>query len=141
MVVAGPDFICIGMPKAGTGWLFDQLATHPDFWMPPIKEFHYQQSEIPIMRHVKGRLERWEKVSAPSRIGTGRRRRLDERDRQFLLEAAASAQKPMSLTTYTSFFRHKGDKLSGDITPRYSALSDDVIRKVANELPEAKIIF
>ena len=141
MSVIGPDYICIGMPKAGTGWLFDQFAAHPDFWMPPIKEFHYLQCEAPNMRHVKGRLERWDKVSAPSRNGTGRRRRLDERDRQFLLEAAASAQKPMSLTTYASFFRYKGDKLSGDITPRYSALSNDVILKVAEELPKTKIIL
>jgi hypothetical protein len=34
----GPDFLCVGVPKAGTGWLFDQLNAHPDFWMPPVKE-------------------------------------------------------------------------------------------------------
>ena len=37
----GPDFICIGMQKAGTGWAYDQLQYHPDFWMPPVKEIHY----------------------------------------------------------------------------------------------------
>jgi hypothetical protein len=39
--VLGTDFLCIGMVKGGTGWLFDQLQFHPDFWMPPIKEMHY----------------------------------------------------------------------------------------------------
>lgn len=141
MSVVGPDFICIGMPKAGTGWLFDQFAAHPDFWMPPIKEVHYLRRGAPIMRHVKVRLERWDKVSDPSRTGTGRKRRLDERDRQFLLEAAASAKKPVSLRTYASFFRYKADKLSGDITPQYSALGGDVIQQVAKELPETKIIL
>ena len=38
---AGPDFICIGAQKAGTTWLYWQLAAHPDFWMPPRKEIHY----------------------------------------------------------------------------------------------------
>ena len=38
--VAGPDFICVGMPKAGTGWLFDQLRYHPDFCVPePVKRY------------------------------------------------------------------------------------------------------
>ena len=44
---AGPNFICIGMAKAGTGWLFDQLKHHPDFWMPPIKEFGYLKRDKP----------------------------------------------------------------------------------------------
>jgi hypothetical protein len=38
---SGPDFLCIGMQKAGTAWLYDQLETHPDFWMPPLKELHF----------------------------------------------------------------------------------------------------
>jgi hypothetical protein len=37
----GPDFICVGAQKAGTQWLYDQLAWHPAFWMPPVKELHY----------------------------------------------------------------------------------------------------
>jgi len=40
-VQPGPDFICIGAQKAGTQWLYDQVQHHADFWMPPIKEFHY----------------------------------------------------------------------------------------------------
>jgi hypothetical protein len=40
-VHTGPDFLCIGAQKAGTQWLYDQLQHHADFWMPPIKEFHY----------------------------------------------------------------------------------------------------
>ena len=31
---SGPDFICIGMQKAGTRWLYQQLRGHPEFWMP-----------------------------------------------------------------------------------------------------------
>src|SRR5689334_15761196 len=37
----GPDFLCVGAQKAGTGWLYEQLRSHPDFWMPPVKELHY----------------------------------------------------------------------------------------------------
>ena len=36
-----PGFIGIGMERAGTSWLFTQLASHPDIWVPPLKEIHY----------------------------------------------------------------------------------------------------
>lgn len=36
-----PGFIGIGTQKAGTTWLYAQLARHPFVWMPPIKELHY----------------------------------------------------------------------------------------------------
>lgn len=36
-----PDFIGIGQMKAGTGWLYDQLRSHQDVWMPPSKELHF----------------------------------------------------------------------------------------------------
>jgi hypothetical protein len=36
-----PDFFCVGAQKGGTSWLYQQLQSHPDFWMPPIKELHY----------------------------------------------------------------------------------------------------
>ena len=39
--VVRPDFLCVGAQKAGTSWLYHQLNSHPDFWMPPIKELGY----------------------------------------------------------------------------------------------------
>jgi len=39
--VPGPDFLCIGAIKSGTGWLWANLRAHPDVWMPPIKELRY----------------------------------------------------------------------------------------------------
>jgi hypothetical protein len=38
---ARPDFLCVGVHKGGTTWLYQQLDSHPDFWMPPLKELHY----------------------------------------------------------------------------------------------------
>ena len=29
-----PDFLCVGAQKGGTSWLYQQLESHPDFWMP-----------------------------------------------------------------------------------------------------------
>ena len=50
---AGPDFICVGAQKAGTRWLYDQLAFHPEFWMPPVKELHFFDGARPGLRKAK----------------------------------------------------------------------------------------
>ena len=36
-----PDFLGIGVPKAGTTWLYANLAAHPQLFLPPKKEIHY----------------------------------------------------------------------------------------------------
>src|SRR5437762_8195064 len=56
--VIGPDFICIGMPKAGTAWLHDQLRHHPDFWMPPVKEVNYLLGDPRSMKNTIRQLGR-----------------------------------------------------------------------------------
>src|SRR5678815_3591458 len=62
---AGPDFLCVGVHKGGTTWLYQQFDSHPDFWMPPLKELHYFDQ-----------LSRVQRSSSP--------RCRDERDRCFL---------------------------------------------------------
>jgi len=39
--MCGPDFISLGQQKAGTTWLYQQLKSHPAFWLPPVKELHF----------------------------------------------------------------------------------------------------
>ena len=36
-----PKFLCIGAQKAGTSWLYAQLQSHPEVWMPPVKELQF----------------------------------------------------------------------------------------------------
>ncbi len=43
----GPDFVCIGAQKAGTTWLYDNLFSHPELELPPIKELHYFNTVCP----------------------------------------------------------------------------------------------
>jgi len=148
--VAGPDFICIGMPKAGTEWLFDQLQYHPDFWMPPMKEIHYLDQEFPGMRNASGRLgraeqrahkdlERREKKS--TREHPPRRRPGDERDVGFLTDATALNGQARNVASYAALFRYKGDLLSGDVSPGYCRVDDDVVKDVNQHLPGTKVVL
>jgi len=141
--VDGPDFICVGMPKAGTGWLYDQLQTHPDFWMPPVKEVLYLHREFPVIPLGGSRggyglkqLERHGRKNKPHQ-----QPRNPERDRGFREAAQEANGKAMDLDRYISLFRFKGEQLSGDISPMYTELDSEVIEKLAERLPETKLIM
>jgi hypothetical protein len=120
---ADPDFLCIGAHKAGTTWLYQQLDSHPDFWMPPVKELHYfdQLSRVQRAAHLRCR---------------------DERDSRFLERLKSlSAEPGIDLENYGRLFEPKASLISGDISPNYSTLSDEVIRQVAGYFPNLKVIF
>src|SRR5689334_5720727 len=94
----GPDFICIGMQKAGTGWLFDQLQFHPDFWTTPIKELRYLSGP-----NTKPLAEKFLRISRnPKRLERAfvNRRPLEQRDIQFLELVAGYGDLPMDIDRY-----------------------------------------
>ena len=120
---ACPDFLCVGAQKAGTTWLYRQLEPHPDFWMPPVKELHYLDN-----------LNRTRRFGPP--------RSKDGCDVCFLESMKnLRAQSYIDLQNYGELFRHKGALLSGDISPSYSTLSDEVIERVINYFSNMKVIF
>src|SRR5438034_1117122 len=120
---ARPDFLCIGAHKGGTTWLYQQLDSHPAFWMPPFKELHYFDQ-----------LSNVERASSP--------RCRDERDLRFLESIKNLSAKPyIDLENYARLFEPKGSLLSGDISPNYSTLSNGVIRRVVGYFPSLKVIF
>jgi hypothetical protein len=120
---AGPDFLCIGAQKAGTTWLYQQLAAHPDFWMPPQKELHYLDK----------------RGHAPNQTTS---RKQDDRDIRFLDKLRALRTKFwLDLPNYGQLFAAKGSLLSGDITPAYCMLPDEIIAMVLRCFPHLKVIF
>jgi hypothetical protein len=127
----GPDFLCIGAQKAGTGWLYEQLRLHPDFWMPPVKELHYFD-----------RFWRSPRISAIEKQRGARKNARDERDMAFLSEfETLSGRSDIDLAGYASLFRSKDKLLSGDITPGYSTLPEEMIERIARHFAGLKVIF
>jgi len=120
---AQPDFICIGGQKAGTSWLYHQLTAHPDFWMPPVKELYYFDSLSKIKRRLPPRCK-------------------DARDALFMEKLdQLSAWPCLDLVGYGKLFELKGALLSGDISPSYSMLKDDLVEQVITHFPNLKVIF
>src|SRR5215471_12161700 len=120
---ARPDFLCVGAQKAGTSWLYRQLEPHPDFWMPPVKELHYLDQ-----------LNRTKRIHGP--------RREDERDASFMDRMQdLRGRFYLDLDSYGRLFQHKGTCLSGDISPAYSTLNDEIIERVVDHFPDLKVVF
>jgi len=137
----GPDFICIGMAKAGTAWLYDQTRYHPDFWMPPLKEIAYLQRPFNFVRRARTMLSRAER-SGEKKAGTRTHQvACDDRSLNFVREAAGIVRAPKDLSAYAALFRHKGGLLSGDITPGYSGIPEDVIAGFAMHCPDTRVLL
>jgi hypothetical protein len=118
-----PDFLCVGAQKAGTSWLYRQLEQHPDFWMPPVKELHYLDNLNRTKRHHPPRSN-------------------DQRDACFFESIKdLSGRSHIDLDSYGRLFCHKGPLLSGDISPAYSTLTDEVIERVVDHFPDLKVVF
>ena len=91
--------------------------------MPPVKELHYfdQLSRVQRAAHPRSR---------------------DERDRRFLERLKSLSAGPgIDLLNYGQMFESKGSLFSGDISPNYSTLSDEVIREIVGYFPNLKVIF
>src|SRR6187401_368766 len=120
---ARPDFLCVGVHKGGTTWLYQQLDSHPDFWMPPLKELHY-----------------FDQLSRVQRPSSSRCR--DERDLRFLESInSLSAKQYIDFEHYARLFDPKGPLLSGDISPNYSTLRNKIVRQIVRYFPKLKVFF
>lgn len=142
----GPDFICIGAPKAGTTWLCKHLAAHPDIWIPLVKELHYfdRKFELPRVGEMvtirKGLFGLFPDYS----------RRLITRK---LLKAGMSfSAKDIQWCVhyfggnptdewYLSLFEGRAGKVCGELTTDYCALSKGSVGYVGEMLPDTRIIF
>ncbi len=139
----GPDFICIGAQKAGTRWLFDQLALHPDFWMPPIKELHYLNASKRFLKFARPLL-----ASADRNLTTTNRRRAKRMERalapgdiDWLRARIWLHKQPIDLDRYARLFALRGERLSGDICPPYAIIPDGEAAAVRARFPEARIVY
>ncbi|MBN9023716.1 MAG: sulfotransferase [Rhizobiales bacterium] len=139
----GPDFICIGAQKAGTRWLFDQLAFHPDFWMPPIKELHYLNGSKRFQRFARPLLESAERNLVATNRRRARRieRPLDPQDIDWLKARLWLHKQPIDLDRYARLFEPRGTRIAGDICPPYAIIPDAEAAAVRARFTDARIVY
>jgi hypothetical protein len=91
--------------------------------MPPVKELHYFDH-----------LNRTKRFHPP---------RCDDKSDRSFLESMENLRGRfyLDLESYGRLFCHKGPLLSGDISPAYSTLNDEIVERVANHFYDVKFCF
>lgn len=144
----GPDFIGIGMERAGTSWLFSQIASHPDIWVPPLKELHFFDVIDPPAKylthryfyHLKSRL----KQKAAPFMKLPNRPEFKKNDYlTYLLWDFYFFTGRFDVQWYTRLFdkRFTGGKICGEITPAYSNLTAETIHMILEMNPQVKFLL
>jgi hypothetical protein len=135
--------LVIGAQKAGTTWFYANLRAHPGVWLPREKELHYfdekRDRRFSLATRVFGR-------EFASRRWRGQFRR----QARGLLRDFSAAQLLWSLryllptpndAWYLSLFAPAAGRVTGDMTPAYSMLTEEEVEQVSRLLPEVKIVF
>ena len=143
-----PDFIGIGMERAGTSWLFRMLAAHPDIWVPPIKELHYFDVISPELnarqrrynRHLRARIRQkaalfWRFEDRPELYKNTAAEYLAWDARYFVGERCDRWYQSLFDRSFT-----KG-RIGGEITPAYCNLGTEVIHRILKLNSNMKFIL
>ena len=123
------------------------LQLHPEIWMPGIKELHYFNDRIVDPKNAFSRL--YGKITGARTVDRRWRRQVRKRIRHhisrfsredFLWDLKYYAGAPGD-EWYSSLFESGRGKVAGEITPAYSMLDREIIARVYDLTPRAKLIF
>ncbi len=135
-----PDFLGIGAQKSGTTWLYDNLVSHPQIWMPPVKELHHLDHQPPniIQRLVSRKTHLREARShlKDNLIGT-----MTGREDNDLRWATRYLFGRRTDAWYGTLFPKIEGKIAGEICPGYARLDEARVGEVHRLMPNAKIIY
>lgn len=139
--MALPHFLCIGAQKAGTSWLNEQLKTHPEVWMPPIKELHFFDYLYTEDTKSWGQ---WHLENHSAKLIRWHINHIDPPNLPYVRYLSELAtQDTFSERWYRAAFDWvaAAGKVLGDVTPEYSTIGADGIAYVKRLLPDARVIY
>jgi hypothetical protein len=116
-----PDFLIVGPQRTGTTWLFHNLKSHPEIFLPKEKELYYF-STLGMPQHRRFRfpyLEDYLRAMADTPRGTLKR----------------------NYDSLRKVGRLYSPRIRGEATASYAALPKEVIREIATLNPEIKAIL
>lgn len=147
-----PMFICIGLPKTGTTWLYRNLKKHPQVFLPNFKEISYfwRNFCLPDDGNLLKRYIRYHRFNKSSDIIFFKKRADKYLKNLFSIKTILVREFiwdfkyfcfPCTDSWYLSLFKIASGKISGDISPAYYRLPEEAIRGISELLPDAKIII
>lgn len=135
----GPDFLCVGVQKAATTWLFDVLHSHKKIFTPPGKEMNF------FNRRVFPPGAAWSGEWAPAKSTSLLRDYLERREQpnpHWLRLMIHLMEPEVDQAWYERIFSKWGrGRLCGECTPEYAMLPETEISQILQFNPEIRIIL
>ncbi len=138
------NFVVIGAQKAGTTWLYSRLSELPDFSMPPIKELHYfdRDKKYPSPTELRktyliNRLININWIKRTARIYLKLLKAKEYKNLRWYFKWYLSN---FNDKWYLSLF-HNLLGITGDISPSYSIINEEDVKKMHEAIPDVKVIF
>jgi len=140
----------IGAPKAGTSWLHDYLANHPDCHFRTLKELHY----FDVLEDNGGKWSQWRSQALMNKLRAylARAKRVNDDEQQVLQQKILDLKEWLAIfdgntannTSYLDFLsggRPSGAKLIGDITPSYAMLNRGSFENMYGLTKQTRFLF
>lgn len=144
-----PNFLCIGMQKAGTTTFYKYLDNHPQCEIPFLKEISFfteceeNQKVLNFDKRLKS--SHWLNVRWRLRLNQlyNQNINLSDEKKLFFCNYLFSPKKldKASIEDYVKLFPKSKNFISGDISPSYLYLKEDTIKKIKFYFPNIKIIL
>lgn len=144
-----PDFFCLGVQKAGTTWLYENLKGHPRVSSSLLKEPHYFTA-LHYWHGGRGLAEPLNLLEVYSKICDGFYWSLHPENKNYILERkirwltalSELTREPLTDSWYQKVYSLcEADQICGDFTPDYSILDLEGIQHIRSVNPAAKYIF
>ncbi|QYK39884.1 MAG: sulfotransferase [Paracoccaceae bacterium] len=133
----------VGATKAGTTWLWDHLAAHPDCHARAIKELHYFDTleNNTFGRQIKLQEARAEKLAASGRGDAA----LQAQRRADVAEWIAVLRRRVEdIPAYLAYLfggARAGRRLVMDVTPAYASLPEQRLRQMAGMAADVRVLY
>ena len=134
-----PKFLCIGVQKAATSWLWVQLRSHPGVWMPPVKELHYfdhlyvEENRNWTTGHIR-------KSVCDSLQWHAKNGKIDLSYFRYMVDLGTKDLFTEKWYKHSFSWPASAGRMTGDVTPEYCMIPEEGIIYVRSLLGEAKII-
>lgn len=133
--MAFPQFLCIGARKSATTWLDENLAQHPELWLPPVKEVHYLDHEPPsLLARLTFRTAHLRNMRRHLHASF----RESPEARRWALHATLGARDD---AWYAGLFPEIEGVRCGEVCPGYAKMSQAQIAHAHEIMPDARIIY
>ena len=138
-------FFCVGAAKAGTSWLHQQLATHPQVHFRAIKELHYFDAlenntlDREVTKHRAQHTDMLDRVLANTQaMSDEKAARLA--DRAAWLDVLEQGD---NTDAYLRYLHHEAGeaRVVGDMTPAYALLPEARLRQMATLTSDVRFLY